>query len=256
MGMFWPSIQTEEDAKKASKQAAYLCFFVGIVTAVVAFLHINKTLDLFPGMDASAYIDAAAFIVIGIFLLRYSRIAALVGLGLYILEQVVMIQEHGFHFNITAIVIMLGLLSAVRATFAYHDMKAGKQSVGGITDAGMKKMEKAAKVIFVIAILAGLSLGAVWTYSQYQKKNAEMRVFQRSASPLPNFKLPQIKIPNFEKKPAGAALPVKTLSGPAQTFRLRDGRTISGAVVYEDETYYTVDTLTGQEIVIKQDIEK
>ncbi len=264
LGKLFPEIQTEEDAKKASKQAAGFCFFIAVVTGVVAYLQMNKIIDLFPGVGGYAFIDAGLFVVIGIFLLRYSRIAAVAGLLLYAAEQVFTIMQSGYRFNLIVIFATLALINAVRGTFAYHDMKSGA-STGAMSEASARRMEFAAKLIFRLVILGGLGFAAYMTYNKFSGKDQpQSRVFTRPTSSMPKISLPEMpkfKMPDFSKKTAapaegGAAAPAQPAvqEGSRRTFKMKDGRTVSGKVIYEDETYYTLETPSGDEIVIKADL--
>ena len=260
--ILWPPVDTEEEAKKASRTAAGFCFFIAVVTGGLAFLQSNKMIEeLIPGLDASAYVDAGLFALIGILLLRYSRIAALAGLLLYTGEQIYIMKTMGFRLNIMMVFIFCSLIAAVRGTFAYHSLKGGGQKSNLPSEASVRRMEAMTKLFFQLLIVAGLCAAAYFTYAHFTKQS-NTRMFQRSSGPsfsLPKINLPQVKLPSMgagAEKTEGqsTAAPQETAPGPKVTLKLKNGKTVSGKVTYEDETYYTIETAMGDEVVIKDDI--
>ncbi len=265
---FWPEINTLEDAKKASHTAAGYCFFIAIVTSVVAYLQTHHGLKLLEGVDESAYVDAAIFTVIGFFLLRCSRLAAVAGLVLYFVEQAVMIQTQGYRFSILPVIIALGFISGVRATFDYHTMKAAREKADrepklnamGIPIAPppapeVKKPSKTAviiKQVFLGAAALGI-FAAAGTIAMKNISQAKASAGHRSPRTAAVHKAPNQVQAAAQK--VMAKVETAAVSGPKRSFKFKDGRTVSGVVSYEDKDYLTVETSGGQVIVIKQDLE-
>src|SRR5947207_822438 len=125
--IFWPSIQDIEDAKKASKTGAGCAFFVAGATGLITVLELSGV-HIIPGWNVLNFIDAAIFLVLGIFMMRFSRLAALGALILYVGGQILIMKQTGPRFNLLAIFFTLYFLSAVRGTFAFHEMKQQEEA--------------------------------------------------------------------------------------------------------------------------------
>jgi hypothetical protein len=251
---FWPAIDDIEDAKKACKQAAGISFFVAIVTATIVILQMKKVINLFPNIGPSAFVDAGLFLVIGIFLLRYSRIAAVLGLCLYVGEQIFMMLQAGPSLNIMGIIFTLAFIGGVRGTFEYHSMKAHeeKKPDSSVADAPAEEAEKKPfsfpwRAVVLLAVFAGLAFG-VYHYRE--------RLFGKGAA--------KIKMPSFSNLPKLPSLPggkgtaesltPESGSGEKVTLQLKNGKSITGQILYEDETYYTLKAGGSQQIVLKEDV--
>jgi hypothetical protein len=78
-----------------------------------------------------AFVDAALFGVIAWGIYWMSRVAAIAGLGLYILEQVASVattdSKHGF--GAITIIIILAFVNSVRGTFAYHRLRKAETEI-------------------------------------------------------------------------------------------------------------------------------
>jgi len=122
----WMTINSMEAAKQAAQQGTVAAAFVAIVTIVFTCMAIAMGGNLGEGMpqiDAWAFWDAGIFVAIAIGIHKLSRVAAVAGLLLYIVEQIIMrvsnpnLSMSGFFI---VIVIILAFVNAVRGTFAYH----------------------------------------------------------------------------------------------------------------------------------------
>lgn len=89
---YWPDLSTTGEAEKAVKTAAYIAFFVAVVTGVLSLLALFSTTRILSGWDL---LDALAFVVLGIWILRGSRAAAVLALILYIVELAVGVATRG-----------------------------------------------------------------------------------------------------------------------------------------------------------------
>jgi hypothetical protein len=70
--LLWPVINDDVSALTAARNGMYVCFFVAVVTAVVALF-----------TNPVGLLDAALFLMVGIGIRQLSRVAALTGLLLY-----------------------------------------------------------------------------------------------------------------------------------------------------------------------------
>lgn len=262
---FWPDLHDLETAKKYSSRAAGFAFFVAVVTAAVAFAQTQLKLDIIAVIDAYSYIDAALFAVIGIFLLRCSRTAAVAGLLLYLGDQWLMakMMGAGYRVSVLAVLITFGFVSAVRATFAYHRMRAERKKadeapvldVLGVPrpraeaeapEAAAKKSRPGKVLQILLFLLAGLLFAAA-AFHFVRGLNGSPRPESRIQAPHsapPS--LPRIMPAQADEEP---------VSGPKKTFRMKDGSTVTGTVTYEDEDYATVITFSGPVTVIKEDVQ-
>jgi hypothetical protein len=89
---YWPELNTATEAEKAVKGAAYVAFFVAAVTGLLSLLALLSVTQI---ITRWAIFDALLFGLIGFFILRGSRAAAVAGLTLYIIEVGVAIVATG-----------------------------------------------------------------------------------------------------------------------------------------------------------------
>jgi hypothetical protein len=109
---FAPDLSTAPSAQSACEAASNICFVIAGLTTIVAFFT-----SLF------SLIDAVLFAMIGLGLRRKSRIAAVAGFFLYIIEQIIMtIELRGFP-GILAILFIVLLFNGMRAAFAYQHIQ-------------------------------------------------------------------------------------------------------------------------------------
>ncbi len=109
--LFWPNLTTEPNAQSACETASIACFVIAGITAILAFAY-----------AISGLVDSGLFVLIGLGLRKMWRTAALAGLLLYLLEQGVNLSRGGFP-SVLAILILVILFNAVRASFAYQRMR-------------------------------------------------------------------------------------------------------------------------------------
>ncbi len=89
----------------------FASFFIAAVTAVVALL---------GGIPILGLIDSALFLAIGFGIKRMSKLAAVCGLILYLVEQAAAFSSGRGSWNIVMLVIITAIyVSAIRATW-YH----------------------------------------------------------------------------------------------------------------------------------------
>jgi hypothetical protein len=119
---FWPEIVDRPSAVSASDQGFWAAVFVASITALLATISLAIKSDV-ASVDGWAYVDAVIF---GIFAWRIkhrSKIFAIAGLGLFILEKVDQFsqQPHVAASGIfMAVCLLICFINGVRGNFAYH----------------------------------------------------------------------------------------------------------------------------------------
>lgn len=249
----WPAIDDLEDAKKAAHLGAGCAFFVAVVTGIVTVLSV-RGMKLFPGLDASGFLDAGLFLLIGIFIYRYSRIAAVAGLLLYVGEQIMMIKMNGFRFSLIPVFFTLHFIAGVRGTFDYHHLKKIEMKEVPLSAPPQIFPQAPAEVPKTKkkwALLAVVVLGAVAALLAYGYYYRHFRPLQFSGAPG---SAQTQEVPSSGLAAPAAEAETQLVPGE-RSFKMKDGKTITGRVLMEDDVYYTVETSGGrQEIVIKEDL--
>ncbi len=121
-----------DSARNASKQGAYAAFAYAllILVGIGARLWLGNgdaTENNFAAQvaDPLVLIDIAIVVVLGLLMLRYSRVAALLMLAYLIFDQILLILERGSTGNIALTLVFLYFFgNAIRGTFAYHRRRA------------------------------------------------------------------------------------------------------------------------------------
>lgn len=258
MEWLWPTIDDLESAKKAAHKGAAAAFVITIVTGVVSFLAVQGVAIFKELTDASSFIDAGLFLVIGFFIYRLSRIAAVIGLLLYIGEQVISIQTHGFRFSVMMILLTSYFIAGVRGTFEYHNMNKNETPEAKPlppqimpqtpVETPRKKTGFLLPAVFIL-FAAAIALGYYFLQQGKEHQTVSSAHSSGTAPSVSSSGDPQT-IPSFKRPEAEPPS-----GGEDQTFHLKDGKTIRGKVLMEDDVYYTVETAGGrQEIVIKEDL--
>ncbi len=105
---WWPSVETEEEAKGAAHQGAGAAIFVASVTALFAVLAIFN-IRILPRFSLLSLVDAGLFAFMAWRIYRNS------------------IYAHGSTATagwVVGVVILLGFVNGVRGAFAYHRLSA------------------------------------------------------------------------------------------------------------------------------------
>jgi hypothetical protein len=120
---YWPELSTATEAERAVKGAAYVAFFVAALTGLVSLLSLLSVTQILSGW---AILDALLFGVLGFFMLRGSRAAAVLGLILYVIELVAAIAATG---NPAGLIVGLfftsAFISGVRGAYVLKRLKDG-----------------------------------------------------------------------------------------------------------------------------------
>lgn len=120
-GWIWPDVSDENSSKDASKQGLWAAGFVATITSLMAFSGAM-------GFDQSAFVDAFLFVIIGFGIYRFSRTAAIAGLGLYIVERIYAWSTVGVKNAAIAAILILMFVNSIRGTFSYHKIMRQKQA--------------------------------------------------------------------------------------------------------------------------------
>jgi hypothetical protein len=117
---WWPIISDQISAKKAAATGAECAFVVAGITGIAAVVSIFTPLDF---AEPSSLADALVIALLGFLIQRKaSRIAAVTAMVLFVGERIYAGIEHGFGaaVGVLAVILLLGFISGVRGTFAYH----------------------------------------------------------------------------------------------------------------------------------------
>ncbi|MEW5978336.1 MAG: hypothetical protein AB1898_21275 [Acidobacteriota bacterium] len=113
--LLWPDVDNEVAIKTVTHNVMWVSFVIAGVTTLVA---------LFGLVPTATIIDAVLFVAIGFGIRRKSRIAAVLGLVLYLGGQLTLLAQGRGGYNVILLIIFSALfLSAIRATFSFHRLK-------------------------------------------------------------------------------------------------------------------------------------
>jgi len=122
----WPDVGTPESARYAVRQAFWGAIFVCGVTTLFAFIAMSASDPRLP-VGPSALVDAAIFAMIAFGIWKESRVAAIAGLGVYVLEQLYMLSAPG-QWGVGRFFVIVALICAfiggIRGTFALHEFRS------------------------------------------------------------------------------------------------------------------------------------
>jgi uncharacterized membrane protein YfhO len=119
----WPNTLDLESARKACKSAAVGAFIVAGLTAIVAAISLGGS-TIIAGINGWAFLDAGIFALLGLFVWRCSRVAAVITLAMFILERVMMMAQNGIAGFPVALILLYYFIVGVRGAFAYHRMQS------------------------------------------------------------------------------------------------------------------------------------
>ncbi len=114
---FWPDVSDRDGAMEAIKLGYFACFIVAALDTIVGLLGSKAILA-----------DALMFAVLGVFVRRKARTAAVIAVAYMALNIVVSVLRFPM-VGIITIILFVCLISSVRGTFAYRRlMRAGTSS--------------------------------------------------------------------------------------------------------------------------------
>lgn len=123
--MWWPDVSTLEAARQARMYGVWAAAITALLTSLLAAWSLGAGKEAFGFVDAWAFLDAAMFAAIGFGIYKGSRFAALAGLILFVAEKILQVAMTGkLGGFIMAFLFVLLYITAVRATFALHRLRA------------------------------------------------------------------------------------------------------------------------------------
>lgn len=130
LNWFWPPVTDTQTAREASRQGLWAATWIAGVTIVFALLAALGYRS--AEFDSAALWDAGLFIIIGWGINKSSRVAAVAGLLLYLIERAYMWATVGPKSPGMAILFTLMFINSVRGTFAFHRLSR-TQATPGVT---------------------------------------------------------------------------------------------------------------------------
>jgi hypothetical protein len=119
---FWPVIVDVSAAQEATRQGLYACIWIVGGNAISMLLHFDWEFGL---------IVAGLFIVIGLGIYYHSPMAAIAGLGFFLIYCVIVLipfnHETSGMVLISELIITVMLINCVRGTFAIRRFSRGQQ---------------------------------------------------------------------------------------------------------------------------------
>ena len=126
----WRLIVDKESARKAAMDGFGAAMFVAAVTTLFALLT-QFGVKIFPEFSLWNLLDAAIFAFIGWRIRAMSRAWAVLGLLTYLGEVGYGLYAHGpSRFGILVVILVIGFVSGVRGTFAFHNYSLAAQLTG------------------------------------------------------------------------------------------------------------------------------
>jgi len=119
----WPEITDSESAAAAGRDGAAAAFVIAGIAAVFAVL---AFFDVANVVSPWAWIDACVMALLGFFIRRMSRAAAVIALAWFVAARIQGAVAHGFASNVLlGLILLVGFVSGIRGTVAYHQ-RAGR----------------------------------------------------------------------------------------------------------------------------------
>ena len=122
---FWISIDSIESARTAARQGVWAAGLVAAITAVLAVISMTTggMPAGFPHVNAWAFWDVGFFVAVAWGIHKMSRVAAVIGLVLYLIEQIIMrvsYPEMSTRGLVFVGLFIFAFINGIRGTFAYH----------------------------------------------------------------------------------------------------------------------------------------
>ena len=125
----WPAVDAPEQALRAARKGMWAALFVAAATGFAASLALLANSRI-AGVGSSAFVDAVLFGCVAWGIHRGSRIAAVSGLVLYLLERAYMWSQSvpGVGGLVIPFVLTASFVSGIRGTFARHRFNSGPKT--------------------------------------------------------------------------------------------------------------------------------
>lgn len=116
----WPSVSTWQGGEKAAKQGVWAAIFIAALSLALSIysIRVDKILD--DDMAAGLLIQGLIFTAVAFGMYKRSRVAAIFGLGWYVLIQAIEAWDGEKFPDIIAILLALMLVTGTRGIFAVH----------------------------------------------------------------------------------------------------------------------------------------
>ena len=114
----WPSLSNVTVVRQAAHQGTWAAVLVALMPALLAAVSlVEKTPSQ---IDTWAFVDTLQFAVIAFAIYKMSRVAAILGLTIYLIQRIVIWATVGSDNIILTSMIMLAFVNSVRGTVVYH----------------------------------------------------------------------------------------------------------------------------------------
>ncbi len=114
----WPDVSTPDGVRTALRSGTIACTIICLATVALTIYALK--VESILGIDAWAFGDSAVYALCAYGIHRGSRIAAIVGLAIHVLNRVLMYVEEGVTGGVVTLLLILMLLNGVRGAFAYQ----------------------------------------------------------------------------------------------------------------------------------------
>jgi len=128
----WPDVTIRRKAQAAIDEAFWAALSFAVLMAVFATIGLTGFLD--PGAGISAYMIAVIYGGIAAGIRARSRVAAVAGLFVYILDRIYFVTTGGPRGVVIWGLILLAFWQGVRGTFAYAKLPPKQVGVPSIED--------------------------------------------------------------------------------------------------------------------------
>jgi hypothetical protein len=136
---FWPDVSDLDGAHDATRYGMWCAILVSGVTVLFVMLWFLG-LKL-PLAAPSALLDAMLFAIIAYGLYKHSRIAAVAGFTLFLIERIYAYMMTGsiLGVGVLGIIMLFGFFNGIRGAFAYQKLSAAaaSQSVAAATSSAI-----------------------------------------------------------------------------------------------------------------------
>ncbi len=119
----WPDVSDPESARSASRQGMWAAVVVAVVTGVFAAAGAL-------GLNAYAFIDVVMFLAIAWGIHRVSRVAAVAGLVLFVVERVAIFAQTRQTGGLLAIALLLAFGNGARGAIAFQRLRRESRPSG------------------------------------------------------------------------------------------------------------------------------
>jgi hypothetical protein len=122
--VLWPAVDTEQSAKKLLLYGVGSALCTAILTALVAAWAMGAKQRAFNYVGAGAFVDVALFLAVAFGIYKGSRVAAVGGLLIFLVEKAYQFQQTGnLQGSWMALLLIICYAYAIRGAFALHRLR-------------------------------------------------------------------------------------------------------------------------------------